>query len=222
MQRPILLDGHGAHQGEALGVGADLRGVERITHRIDQLLLVAGEVRLRSLEDFRGGDAFFFQRADAAGEDGFRNGRDGNAGVESVGHGPFARSFLSGAVLDDVDDGGAGHGVFHRKDVGRDFDEKGIEVAGVPIGEGFLRFLDGEPNPVAQDVVGLANELHVAVFDAVVDHLDEVARAVGSDVSRARHAARDRFAGCGAFEGFACLGVNLGRDRIPDWGEFFP
>ena len=98
---------------------------------------------LRSLEDLRRGDALFFQRADAAGENGFRDGRDGDAGVESVGHGPLARALLSGAVHDDIDDRRAGHRIFHRQNVGRDFDEKGIEVAGIPIGKGFLRFLDG-------------------------------------------------------------------------------
>ncbi len=134
----------------------------------------------------------------------------------------FARALLSGAVLDDVDNGRAGYRIFHREDVGRDFDEKAVEVAGIPVGEGFLRFLDGEPDPVTQNVVGLADELHVAVFDAVVDHFDEMAGAVGSDVGRARHAAFDRLAGGGTFEGLAAFGVHFGRDGLPDGGEFVP
>ena len=44
------------------------------------------------------------------------------------------------------------------------------------------------PEPVAQQLVGLADELHVGVLDAVVHHLDEVAGAVGPDVGAARHA----------------------------------
>ena len=217
-----MFRGHRAHQGESLRVGADLRRVERVANGIDEFLFISGEMRLRSFQNFRGGDAFLFQRADATGEDRFRDGRNGNAGVESVGHRPLARPFLSGAVLDHIDDGGAGHGVFHRKDVCRDFDEEGIEVAGVPIGEGFLRFLYGESDPVAQNVVGLADELHIAVFDAVVHHFDEVSRAVRPDVGGARDSALNRLSWCGAFKRFARLGIDLGGHGIPDRSEFFP
>ena len=48
-------------------------------------------------------------------------------------------------------------------------------------------------------LVGLADELHVAVFDAVVDHLDEVARAAVADPVATGHAV-----------------VDLGRDRLED------
>ena len=41
---------------------------------------------------------------------------------------------------------------------------------------------------MAQQVVGLGDELHIGVLDAVVDHLDEVAGAVGTDVGAARRA----------------------------------
>jgi len=70
--------------------------------------------------------------------------------------------------------------------------------------------------------VGLADELHVAVFDAVVDHLDEVSGAVGSDVGRAGNAALDGSAGPGALEGLARVGIDLRRDGSPDRGEFLP
>ena len=43
-----------------------------------------------------------------------------------------------------------------------------------------------------QQVVGLGDELHVGVLDAVVDHLDEVAGAVGADVGDTRFAVDDR------------------------------
>ena len=44
------------------------------------------------------------------------------------------------------------------------------------------------PEPVAQQLVGLADQLHVGVLDAVVHHLDEVPGAVGADVGAAGHA----------------------------------
>jgi hypothetical protein len=37
------------------------------------------------------------------------------------------------------------------------------------------------PRPSLHQLVGLADQLHVAVLDAVVDHLDEVAGAVLAD-----------------------------------------
>ena len=40
------------------------------------------------------------------------------------------------------------------------------------------------PSSVAQQVVGLADQLHVAVFDAVVDHLDVMAGPLGRRPSR--------------------------------------
>src|SRR5690606_41424482 len=40
----------------------------------------------------------------------------------------------------------------------------------------------------AEQVVRLRDELHVGVLDAVVDHLHEVARAIGTDVGAARGA----------------------------------
>ena len=46
----------------------------------------------------------------------------------------------------------------------------------------------GLAEPVAQQLVGLADQLHVGVLDAVVHHLDEVPGAVGADVGAARHA----------------------------------
>ena len=48
------------------------------------------------------------------------------------------------------------------------------------------------PADAAEQVVGLGDELHVGVLDAVVDHLDEVAGAVGADVGDARLAVGDR------------------------------
>ena len=52
-----------------------------------------------------------------------------------------------------------------------------------------------------EDFVGFGNELHVAILDAVVHHLDEVAGAVRSDV------------------GDAWPGIALGRDGIKNRGH---
>ena len=48
---------------------------------------------------------------------------------------------------------------------------------------------------VAEQVVGLGDELHVGVLDAVVDHLHEMSGAIGADVGHAGHAVDDDVAG---------------------------
>src|SRR5215469_12592242 len=71
-------------------------------------------------------------------------------------------------------------------------------------------------------MVGLADELHVDVLDAVVHHLHVVPGAVRPDVGRARYAARDRLAGGIVFQGRAGFGVHLGGDGLPDRLEVLP
>jgi hypothetical protein len=70
--------------------------------------------------------------------------------------------------------------------------------------------------------IGLADHLHVAILDAVVDHLHVVARAVLADVGRAGHAAGNGLAGLGAGDRLAGLGVDLRGDGLPDGLQFLP
>ena len=67
-----------------------------------------------------------------------------------------------------------------------DLDQERLEVARVPVVEDARDRRHVEPDAVAQQVVGLRDQLHVGVLDAVVDHLHVVARAVGADVGAAR------------------------------------
>ena len=69
-----------------------------------------------------------------------------------------------------------------------DLDQEAVQVALVPLGEHVGDLRRGQAEPVAQQLVGLADQLHVGVLDAVVHHLHEVPRAVGPDVRAARHA----------------------------------
>ena len=66
-------------------------------------------------------------------------------------------------------------GVFFRKNVAADFNEVAVELAFVPLGKNIVEFLLVEAQTIFQDVVGLADKLHVTVFDAVVHHFDIVA-----------------------------------------------
>jgi hypothetical protein len=72
------------------------------------------------------------------------------------------------------------------EDLGGYLDQVGVQPAGVPGPERFRGLGGGQADGVPEQVVGLGDELHVGVLDAVVDHLDEVAGAVGADVRAAR------------------------------------
>jgi hypothetical protein len=100
-----------------------------------------------------------------------------------------------------------------------DLDEVGLQIALVPGGEDIGDRVDVVAADPPQQVVGLADELHVGVLDPVVDHLHEVPRAVRADV---RHARLPVDAGGDRREDRAERRVGLGRaaghDRRPEQG----
>ena len=64
------------------------------------------------------------------------------------------------------------------KNVGRNFYKERVEFALVPLVEDAAHFVVVHTQHVLHEVVGLADELHVSVLDAVVHHLHKVTRAV--------------------------------------------
>ena len=136
---------------------------------------------------FRAGQQFLGQLAllrlggQGAGEDGLGDARRRGAQLQRGDDRPAAGALLAGGVHHDVDERLAGLRVHVAEDLGGDFDQEGGEVALVPLCEdlGLLGRFDAGAG--AQQVEGFADDLHVGVFDAVVDHLDEVAGAVGAD-----------------------------------------
>ncbi len=138
------------------------------------------ETCLRTAQHLRGGHAFVLEGRQAAGEDGFADQRQRLAEVERGDGGPLAGALLAGGVEDQVDDCFAVF-VFVAEDVAGDFDQVGIEFALVPLAEDLVHLLVGQAEALLHHLVGLADHLHVAVLDAVVDHLDEMARAVLAD-----------------------------------------
>src|SRR5262249_60955996 len=73
-----------------------------------------------------------------------------------------------------------------RQHLRGDLDEERVEIALVPRAEDLAHFGRFRAEPGAQQVIGLGDELHVGVLDAVVHHLYEVAGAVRPDVRAAR------------------------------------
>ena len=81
--------------------------------------------------------------------------------------------------------------VAHRHDVGGDIDEIGVERALLPAPEGVGHLVVGHAEPDVHERVGLGQHLHVAVLDAVVDHLHVVAGTVAAHPVAARGAVGD-------------------------------
>ena len=72
------------------------------------------------------------------------------------------------------------------ENVGRYFDEKRVQLGLVPLVEHGSYLVDAHRQRVEHDVIGLADQLHVAVLDAIVHHLDEMARTVLANPVAAR------------------------------------
>src|SRR5699024_1802998 len=76
-----------------------------------------------------------------------------------------------------------------------------------------------QTRPVAQQVISLADDLHIRVLDAIVHHLDEVARAIRADVRTARLTINLRGDGLQQrAQGVISLGGATRHDRRPVQG----
>jgi len=129
---------------------------------------------------------------------------------------------LAGGVEDGIDQRGAIL-VFVGEDIAGDFDEIGLEFAFVPLLEDLVHFIGGEAEALAQDMVGFADELHIAVFDAVMDHFDVMTGAVFADPFAAGGTVGD-LGGDGLEDGLDVWpggGAAAGHDRRAVAGAFF-
>ena len=132
-------------------------------------------------QDLRRGHALVLLRREAAGEDGLADQGQGDAQVERRGDGPLAGPLLPGGVEDQVDHGEAAGLVGVAEDVAGDLDQVAVERPLVPAGEDVVHGGGRHAVQRLHELIGLADQLHVAVFDAVVDHLDVVAGPLGAD-----------------------------------------
>ena len=184
-----MVGGAGGDFVEPLGVGHKFGCVEGAADVFDEGVSVdaelskGGEGTGGQVTD--GGLALVRGPGEGAGEDGFADAGDGNPKIEGGFDGPAASAFLAGGVDNEVDEGFASFGVHLGEYFGRDADEVGVKVAGIPGAENLGDFGGGHAGAIAEELIGLPDNLHVGVFDAVVYHFDEVAGTVGADVGDA-------------------------------------
>ena len=127
-----------------------------------------------------------------AREGGFGDAGDRHAEGEGGLHGPGSGALGAGLVEDDIDEGLSGVGVDLTEHLGGDLYEVRLQFAAVPFREDIGDLGGGLAGAASDEVVGLGDQLHVGVLDAVVHHLHEVAGAVVSDVRDAGLALGDR------------------------------
>ena len=128
-------------------------------------------------------------RHSKAGKHGFGNQRERNAQIQRIDARPFAGAFLAGGVEDFFHQRFAVF-IFEAQNIGGDLNQIAVKLSGVPKLENFVHFIIAQPQAVFHKLVGFANELHIAVFDAVVHHFHEMPCAIAADPIAARLAGR--------------------------------
>ena len=174
----MLGGGRGKHV-EPLRIRDDLACDQRAFEIGDHLVLGALiDVAGGGAVDLLGPLAQFLAGGERARRNGGLHGRGWDAHRLRLDHGPAAGALLAGLVLDHVDHRPARIGIVELEQLGRDLDEVGLQVALVPAGEDRADLLRLHAQPVGHQAVAFRDHLHVGVFDAVVDRLDEVTRPV--------------------------------------------
>ena len=194
VQVPALLVGLGANQVHALGVGSHLGSVQSISHVVDELLFVrrahgAGGCQAELGVKRLGVDAFILQSGQASGVKRARDRRRSDGQFRGLLHRPLSSALHASLVEDLVHQKVVALArlvvLLGQNDAG-DLDEVRFQLRLVPFRERSREFIVRQPADGFQHVVRFGDELHVAVLDAVVHHLDKVPGASWADVRHAR------------------------------------
>src|SRR6185295_9557787 len=84
---------------------------------------------------------------------------------------PFAGSLGSGRIQNHVDQVLPRLRILGAENIASDLDEVAVELAAVPLIEDSVELVIREAQGATEHEIGFADQLHVAVLDAVVDHL---------------------------------------------------
>ena len=186
----------------------DLRCVEALLKSIDVALTEGGAACC-----LRGGVEYscFVAQVYCGGEASLIDRRSDEpkrlAVLEGVDDRPLASSLLTRSIEDLVDKVFA-RGITMTKDLGCDLYEVATELPFVPSSEDFAHLLIGLAADVAEISVGISYELHIAILDTVVHHLDEMTGTAFTYPGTARSPVL----------GLSC---NAGEDRLNAGPSFF-
>ena len=99
---------------------------------------------------------------------------------------PFPRALLTGGIQNEIHQRLTRLVVAFAETLGGHLHQKSVDLRLRPLGEDLVDLGARAGRALAQDVVDLANHLHDAVLDAVVDHFHVMARRTRPDVGDAR------------------------------------
>ncbi len=150
---------------------------------------------------------------------------DRRAEVQGVLRGPLARTLLSSGIHDVVNQFTTlALIILLAEDHRGDLDQERVEFALVPLGEGISKFGVAQPKHTLEDVIAFGDKLHIAVFDAVVNHFYIVTRAARSQIGDTGRAIARRFGGDGCqdvLNELVGFGAAAGHQARPQQGAFF-
>ena len=163
-------------------IRSDFSGEQRRLKLLDECSLVAnGQFGRQRAINRRRAKALVLHGRQRPGSDRRFNRRCRNAHGLCFHDRPAASALLAGAVENDIHQRFAGLGVIGGKNPGGNFDQIGIQRAGIPVSKDLPDLLGTQTQPIAQHAVDFGDHLHVGIFDAVVDHFDEMASAITAD-----------------------------------------
>ena len=163
-----------------------------------------------------------FQGGNAAGKHRFGNQRERRAQIQGIDTGPFPGAFLAGAVEDFFYQRRAVC-VICAQNIGSDLNQIAVEFGLVPLGKGGPHFGMVHTQAVFHKLVGFADKLHIAVFDAVVHHFHKMAGTIFTHPV-ATYLATGRFGGYCLQNRLYCrpsFRIAAGHDRRPMARAFF-
>ena len=171
-----------------MGIGDNLRGVEALFKSIN-LALTEGRTA-RSLRRSIDCSCFMAQingRREASFVDRRSNQPQGLTILQRIDDRPLTSTLLTSSIKDLIDKV-LTFGVTMTQNLGGDFDEVAAELTSVPASENFAHLFIALPSDVAKIGVGISDELHISILDAIVYHLHEVPCTTFTDPSTARSA----------------------------------
>mmetsp|Transcript_27433 Transcript_27433/g.54877 ORF Transcript_27433/g.54877 Transcript_27433/m.54877 type:complete len:468 (-) Transcript_27433:156-1559(-) len=185
---PVHIVRAGFDDPEALGVGADFGTVECRAKIVEELAFVDGDFGggdVGSLEDCRGFDSFVFASGDVACVEGGGHSGSRDASFGGFLDGPAACAFHSGFVQDVVDDVSLSGDlvILLCQDLGSDLDQITLQFRGIPVVKDLRHLLVRNLEHGLHNIVNFTNQLHISVFNSIVNHLDVISRPHRTQIS---------------------------------------
>ncbi|GCK97659.1 hypothetical protein BvCmsG79A_01564 [Escherichia coli] len=184
VQIPVVLFRRSTQLREALGVRNDFAQIQSTTNFFDELSLVASWLRLRARENFRRGNTLIFQRRDITCKHRLGNQRQRFAEIQRALAGPFTGTFVCCFIQNHINQVVTVF-IFFGEDVFGDVDQVAAQFTVIPLGKDLCQFFVGEVQATFKQRIGFSNQLHITVFNTVVNHLHIVTCTIGTNIGNA-------------------------------------